>query len=80
MKKILIYILFCFTVKGFSQAITVDENKYTIPELVSKVLINSPCVQTSNISFKTGTDFGSSNGIAYFENTNSDFQYLRVLF
>ena len=74
MKKTLIYILLIgFTVNCFSQAITVDENTYTIPELVSKVLINSPCVQTSNISYKTGTDFGSTNGIAYFENTNSDF-------
>ena len=73
MKKTLIYLLLCFTVNCFSQAITVDENIYTIPELVSKVLINSPCVQTSNISYKTGTNFGSTNGIAYFENTNSDF-------
>ncbi len=74
MKKTLIYILLIgFTVNCFSQAITVDESTYTIPELVSKVLINSPCVQTSNISYKTGTDFGSTNGIAYFENTNSDF-------
>lgn len=64
--------LFCATA-GFSQAITVDTNTYTVPQLVSEILINSPCLQTTNISWSTGSNFGSSNGIGYFESTNPNF-------
>lgn len=62
-----------FTVDSFSQAITVDTDSYTVPQLVSEILINSPCVQTTNIQWSTGTNFGSSNGIGYFESTNPNF-------
>ncbi len=57
----------------FSQSITVDTSTYTISQLVNSVLINSPCVNASNISSSTGTNFGSSNGIGYFTNTNPNF-------
>jgi hypothetical protein len=67
-----ILVLFCATA-GFSQAITVDTNTYTVPQLVSEILINSPCLQTTNISWSTGSNFGSSNGIGYFESTNPNF-------
>jgi hypothetical protein len=37
------------------------------------VLINSPCVSATNITYRTGTNFGSSNGIGFFQNTNPNF-------
>ncbi|WP_264519734.1 choice-of-anchor L domain-containing protein [Flavobacterium sp. N1994] len=65
---------------SFSQSITVDTSTYTVPQLVQDVLFapssggSSSCVGTiSNITWSTGTDFGSSNGIGYFTNTNPSF-------
>ena len=73
MKKILILLIILFSTAGFSQAITVDTNTYTVPELVTQVLVNKSCVPISNIRWSTGTNFGSTNGIGYFENTNPLF-------
>lgn len=73
MKKCLLIITSLFWLGCFSQAITVDTNTYTIPELVTDVLVNKTCVPVTNISWRTGTNFGSSNGIGYFQNTNPNF-------
>jgi len=73
MKKLLTLIICLFFVIGFSQSITVDTNTYTVPQLVNNVLINSPCINATNISWRTGSNFGSSNGIGYFENANPNF-------
>jgi gliding motility-associated-like protein len=73
MKKILTLLLLLFGIECFSQAITVDTNTYTVPELVTQVLVNKACVPITNISWRTGTNFGSTNGIGYFENTNPLF-------
>ena len=61
------------TMFGFSQPISVSTTSYTVPQLVNNVLINSPCVNATNITWSTGTNFGSSNGIGYFQNTNPNF-------
>lgn len=74
MKKILIALLLLFTVKNYSQGITVDTN-YRVDQLIQNILINSPCVTINNINFQTGTTFGSTNGIGYFENTNTNFPF-----
>jgi len=58
---------------GFSQPMTVSSTNYTVPQLVNNVLINSPCVSATNITWRTGTNFGSSNGLGYFQNTNPNF-------
>jgi gliding motility-associated-like protein len=58
---------------GFSQSISVNTTTYTVPQLVNNVLINSPCITANNITWRTGTNFGSVNGIGYFENTNPNF-------
>ena len=71
MKNLLLSIGLLFTTIGFSQPITVSTSSYTVPQLVNNVLINSPCVSATNITWRTGTDFGSSNGIGFFQNTNS---------
>lgn len=61
------------TAFSYSQAITVNTTTYTVPQLVNDVLINSPCSEVSNISWSTGSNFGSTNGIGYFSNTNPNF-------
>ena len=58
---------------SYAQVITVDTSTHSVPDLVNQVLINSPCTSVSNISWRTGTNFGSSNGIGYFQNTNPSF-------
>jgi gliding motility-associated-like protein len=73
MKTKLLILLFLSTICGFSQSITVSTTSHTVPELVTDVLVNSPCLQVSNINWSTGTNFGSVNGIGYFENTNPNF-------
>ncbi|WP_162985024.1 choice-of-anchor L domain-containing protein, partial [Mesonia aquimarina] len=61
----------CITTPG--EPISVDPDLYTVEELVIDVLINNPCAQVSNITYSTGTDFGSTNGIGYFDATESNF-------
>jgi len=73
MKKILLIFAIVFSSLSYSQAITVSTNTYTVPQLVNTVLINSPCVSAVNVTSKTGTNFGSSNGIGFFQNTNPNF-------
>ena len=87
MKRILfISIIILNGLVSFSQAITVNNTTYTVPQLVQDVLFASPsgggssCIGTiTNITWSTGSDasdgssFGSSNGIGYFQNTNPSF-------
>lgn len=73
MKTKLLYLLLLIPLLGISQAITVNTTTYTVPELVSNVLVNSPCLTVNNVNWSTGSNFGSSNGIGYFENTNPNF-------
>ncbi len=75
MKKILFSTFLLLLVSPFlkAQVITVSATEYTHEELVTDVLINSPCAIVNNIDTTTGTDFGNGNGIGYFENTNPNF-------
>lgn len=73
MKKLLLYLAIIISFECYSQSITVDTNKYTVPELVNSILINSPCISATNITWSTGTNFNSSNGIGFFENSNVNF-------
>jgi gliding motility-associated-like protein len=59
---------------GLSQPITVSSTSYTVPQLVNNVLINSTCVSATNVTWSTGSNFGSTNGIGFFQNTNPNFQ------
>jgi len=71
------YLLFCaFFLYLFGNAqpyITTSTTQFTQEELVTQVLINSPCAIVENVVGITGIDFGSLNGIGYFENTNPNF-------
>ncbi len=73
MKKLLLVLPLLFSLLGNSQAITVSTSSHTVPQLVNNVLINSPCVEASNITWRTGTNYNTSNGIGYFQNTNPNF-------
>jgi gliding motility-associated-like protein len=79
MKRILLFlVIFINYSNGFSQAITVNTTTYTVPQLVQDVLFglsgSGSCAGTiSNITWSTGANFGSSNGIGYFENSNPSF-------
>jgi len=74
MKNFLIFIAFLiFIPSSQAQVITVSTTEFTHEELVTDVLINSPCAIVDNITTVTGTNFGLGNGIGYFENTNPNF-------
>jgi gliding motility-associated-like protein len=73
MKKLILFNAILFSTFGFSQPISVSSTSYTVPQLVNNVLINSPCVSATNVTWSTGTNFGSSNGIGFFQNTNPNF-------
>jgi gliding motility-associated-like protein len=73
MKRALVTINLLLSVFGFSQAISVNTTTYNVPQLVTDVLVNKPCVIVNNITSSTGTNFGSTNGIGYFTNTNPAF-------
>ncbi|WP_091141613.1 T9SS type B sorting domain-containing protein [Flavobacterium caeni] len=73
MKKLILFFALAYGVQGYSQAITVSTNTYSVPQLVNDVLINSPCVSATNVTWSTGSNFGSSNGIGFFQNTNANF-------
>jgi gliding motility-associated-like protein len=73
MKRLILIFALVTSAQLFSQAITVNTSSYSVPQLVNNVLINSPCVSATNVTWKTGSNFGSSNGIGFFQNTNSAF-------
>tara|TARA_Y100000991_G_scaffold215047_1_gene204308 strand:- start:1053 stop:3866 length:2814 start_codon:yes stop_codon:yes gene_type:complete len=56
-------------------ALITNTSLYTVAELVTDVLIDSECNQASNITFSTGTNFGSTNGIGYFESNGSEWPF-----
>lgn len=55
--------------------IQTSDTQYTVPELVTDVLINNPCATISNITWSTGTNFNDVNGIGYFNKAYSDFPF-----
>jgi hypothetical protein len=73
MKRLLLSFVLLISGLVYSQQINVSTTSYTVPQLVNNVLINSPCVSATNITYRTGTNFGSSNGIGFFQNTNPNF-------
>jgi gliding motility-associated-like protein len=54
--------------------ITVSTTQYTVPELVTDVLINSDCSTVTNITWATGTTT-ATNGIGYFNQGPSNFPF-----
>jgi gliding motility-associated-like protein len=73
MKKLFLLTAILLNTIGFSQPITVSSTSHNVPQLVNNILINSPCVSATNITWSTGSNFGSSNGIGFFQNSNPNF-------
>ncbi len=73
MKKLYLLFLLLFSTIVFAQPITVSTTQYTVEQLVTDVLIDTPCAEVSNITWSTGTNFNNVNGIGYFSNTNPNF-------
>ena len=73
MKRFLLLFILVNCLPAFSQSITINTTTHTVPELVTNILVNKPCVAVNNITWSTGTNFGSTNGIGYFQNTNPAF-------
>ena len=73
MKRTLLLVLLICSFGMFAQTISVTTDQQTVPELVNDLLINSPCVNAQNVTWRTGTNFGSHNGIGKFTNTNPNF-------
>ncbi|PKP15469.1 MAG: adhesin, partial [Bacteroidetes bacterium HGW-Bacteroidetes-23] len=55
--------------------ISTSTTLYTVEQLVQDILLDSTCATVSNITYSTGTNFGSTNGIGYFNKNNSSFQF-----
>lgn len=73
MKRKLLSILLLISTAGFAQ-ITVSE-EYTATELAADILFNTPDITVSNVLATTGTDFGSVNGLGYFNQNGSSFPF-----
>ncbi|MGV3460320.1 MAG: choice-of-anchor L domain-containing protein [Flavobacterium sp.] len=52
--------------------ITSSQTLYTVDQLVRDIFIDNDCVDVQNIQFKTGPS-AATNGIAYFNQADSDF-------
>ncbi|NHF70662.1 hypothetical protein G6N05_11125, partial [Flavobacterium sp. F372] len=52
---------------------TAAPTTYTVSQLVTDVLVTSPCGIVSNITSSTGLNFGQQNGIGYFNKNGSSF-------
>ncbi|WP_299249045.1 choice-of-anchor L domain-containing protein [uncultured Lacinutrix sp.] len=68
-------VTFDLCVYSIPPPITTSITQYTVTELVEDILVNSPCSTISNVTSSTGTDFGSDNGIGYFEANGSGFPF-----
>jgi gliding motility-associated-like protein len=66
---------FDLCIRPGSGNVSVDQTTYTVEQLVTDILIDSPCAQISNITYSTGTDFGEVNGIGYFSAFDGGFPF-----
>lgn len=55
--------------------IATNNTLYTTAQLVEDVFLNSTCASVSNVTSSTGTNFDSTNGIAYFTQNGSSFPF-----
>ncbi|WP_333600614.1 choice-of-anchor L domain-containing protein [Flavobacterium sp.] len=55
--------------------IATNTYQYTTQQLVEDIFLNSSCASVSNVTSSTGTNFGSTNGIGYFNQNGSAFPF-----
>ncbi len=68
-------ITFSVCVGTIPPPITTNDTQFTNVELVEDVLFNSTCASVTNVTTSTGTNFGSVNGIGYFNRNGSTFPF-----
>ncbi|QYS88548.1 hypothetical protein [Flavobacterium davisii] len=71
-KRYLLLLVFFIDFYSHAQFISVETNR-TPDDLVRNTLTQSVCINVSNVKSSTGTNYGSTNGIGYFKNTNPAF-------
>ncbi|WP_169628015.1 DUF7619 domain-containing protein [Flavobacterium soli] len=64
---------FEISVSNIYPPLVATTTQFTNEQLVTNVLVNNPCVDISNITSSTGSNFNNVNGIGYFTNTNPFF-------
>jgi Secretion system C-terminal sorting domain/Fibronectin type III domain len=62
-----------FTTLQFYPPLVANTSQFTPSQLITNVLASNPCIDITNVTSSTGTNFGSVNGIGYFTNTNPSF-------
>ncbi|MCT4628782.1 choice-of-anchor L domain-containing protein [Winogradskyella sp.] len=64
-----------------TESVTVDESAFSVQELVEDVLLAGQCSEVSNVSYSTGSQFGSGNpfGIGYFSTEGNTFPFSQGL-
>ncbi len=72
MKKLIFAIVFLFSILTNAQFITVNTSN-SPTQLVNNVLLNNACNGGTNSSVRSGNNFGSTNGVGSFTNTNPNF-------
>jgi len=55
--------------------IKVSTNVYSKQQLIEDILLDTTCANVSNITFSTGTNYNSTNGIGYFNKDLSEFPF-----
>lgn len=63
----------CFYIEGTCQ-ITISED-FTTEQMVVDILVNNNCIDISNITSSTGSNFGNVNGIGVFDANGSNFPF-----
>ena len=53
--------------------VQIDYTQYSVPELVTEVLVSSLCLEVSNITWRSGLEPGDATGIGMFTQGNSGF-------
>jgi len=75
MKKTLLSLLLAVSAVGNAQ-INTGTQQYTIPQLVSDVIIDNTLINVTNITSSSAINFGNINSLGYFENNGSDFPFI----
>ena len=55
--------------------IATNTTQYTTQQLIQDILLNTTCASVTNITSSTGSNFGSTNGIGYFNQNASGFPF-----
>ena len=55
--------------------ISTNETQFTNVQLIEDILLDTTCASVTSITSSTGTNFGSTNGIGYFNRNGSTFPF-----